>query len=106
MKYFDRFALCLIIGLQFWSLFFRKEGADQSEAQNDSTWVVLAKIEQLQGQRLGNDCTIVRIEKYYTNEKIYIDSLPNDSLVPYIRTRLQDFDSNGVPQIGKNYGQR
>lgn len=106
MKYFDRFALCLIIGLQFWGLFFKVEVTDQSVEQNDSTWVVLAKIEQLQGLRLGNDCTIVRIEKYYTNEKIYIDSLPNDSLVPFIRARLQDFDTNGVPQIGKDYGKR
>jgi hypothetical protein len=103
MKYLIPIALFIIIALQIFSLVENRTGADQREERFDSTPIILKKIEALVGAKAKNDCTIVKINNFYTNEKIFIDSLPNDSLLPFLRARLQGFDSSGKPQNIKGY---
>jgi hypothetical protein len=103
MKNFIPIALAAIILLQIFSLWNNRSHADQNEVRFDSTPIILKKIEALVGAKAKNDCTIVKINNYYKNEKIFIDSLPDDSLLPFLRAKLQNFDSLGKPQNIKGY---
>ena len=80
-----------------------KQASTEPAAEHTQLTTLAGKIDSLAAARASHDSTIIKIEKHFYHEKINIDNLPADSLLPTLRARLLHFNGDGKPQNVKNY---
>lgn len=80
-----------------------KQTKQEPAAEHAQLTELGGKIDSLSAARASHDSTIIKIEKYFYHEKIIVDNIPADSLLPTIRTRLLQFNGDGKPQNVKNH---
>ena len=93
--------LCVVIPLMAFFAFKKDSDTNPYSSKIDSlnTLIVVlkTKFDSLTPVENHYKTEITNIKKYYYNEKIKIDSIPDSNLVRWIRADLRNFDSSGTP---------
>lgn len=90
----------ILFGLLIWSLNDRTNintYKTQMDSLNSTILALKTKFDSLTPVENHYKTEITNIKKYYYNEKIKIDSIPDSNLVRWIRADLRNFDSSGTP---------